>query len=210
MNKKLNRGLAIILPNKKINIFVMFIIILGIISGSIFLVVLKNTDKTLIINRIESFMNNINTNNVNNIVAFKNVIIENLIFVLLIWILGMSIIGIIFNIFLIYLKGFIIGFSLSSFFFVYKYKGLLAGFIYAFPTSIINIIVSLILGVYSILFTINLWKIIFLREKNSDMKRFLKKYLIILIISLFLILISSITEGFLIPSLLKLVIKVFI
>ena len=27
MNKKLNRGLAIILPNKKINIFVMFIII---------------------------------------------------------------------------------------------------------------------------------------------------------------------------------------
>lgn len=210
MNKKLNRGLAIILPNKKINIFVMFIIILGIISGSIFLVVLKDTDKTLIINRIESFMNNINTNNVNNIVAFKNVIIENLIFVLLIWILGMSIIGIIFNIFLIYLKGFIIGFSLSSFSFVYKYKGLLAGFIYAFPTSIINIIVSLILGVYSILFTINLWKIIFLREKNSDMKRFLKKYLIILIISLFLILISSITEGFLIPSLLKLVIKVFI
>ena len=210
MNKKLNRGLAIILPNKKINIFVIFIIILGIISGSIFLVVLKDTDKTLIITRIESFMNNINTNNVNNIVAFKNVIIENLIFVLLIWILGMSIIGIIFNIFLIYLKGFIIGFSLSSFFFVYKYKGLLAGFIYAFPTSIINIIVSLILGVYSILFTINLWKIIFLREKNSDMKRFLKKYLIILIISLFLILISSITEGFLIPSLLKLVIKVFI
>ena len=210
MNKKLNRGLAIILPNKKINIFVIFIIILGIISGSIFLVVLKDTDKTLIINRIESFMNNINTNNVNNIVAFKNVIIENLIFVLLIWILGMSIIGIIFNIFLIYLKGFIIGFSLSSFFFVYKYKGLLAGFIYAFTTSIINIIVSLILGVYSILFTINLWKIIFLREKNSDMKRFLKKYLIILIISLFLILISSITEGFLIPSLLKLVIKVFI
>ena len=210
MNKKLNRGLAIILPNKKINIFVIFIIILGIISGSIFLVVLKDTDKTLIINRIESFMNNINTNNVNNIVAFKNVIIENLIFVLLIWILGMSIIGIIFNIFLIYLKGFIIGFSLSSFFFVYKYKGLLAGFIYAFPTSIINIIVSLILGVYSILFTINLWKIIFLIEKNSDMKRFLKKYLIILIISLFLILISSITEGFLIPSLLKLVIKVFI
>ncbi|MGN1312420.1 MAG: stage II sporulation protein M [Bacilli bacterium] len=210
MNKKLNRGLAIILPNKKINIFVMFIIILGIISGSIFLVVLKDTDKTLIINRIESFMNNINTNNVNNIVAFKNAIIENLIFVLLIWILGMSIIGIIFNIFLIYFKGFIIGFSLSSFFFVYKYKGLLAGFIYAFPTSIINIIISLMLGVYSILFTINLWKIIFLREKNCDMKRFLKKYLIVLIISLLLILISSLTEGFLIPSLLKLVIKVFI
>ena len=44
MNKKLNRGLAIIIPDKKVNTFIMFIIILGIISGSLFLVVLKDTD----------------------------------------------------------------------------------------------------------------------------------------------------------------------
>ena len=69
------------------------------------------------------------------------------------------------------LKGFIIGFSLSSFFLVYKYKGLLAALIYVFPTSIINILVCLLLGVYSVLFTINLWKIIFLKEKDFNMKR---------------------------------------
>ena len=164
MNKKLNRGLAIIIPDKKVNTFIMFIIILGIISGSLFLVVLKDTDHNLVIEKI-----NTNTNNINNIEAFKNAFVENIIFVILIWILGMSIIGIILNIFIIYLKGFIIGFSLSSFFLVYKYKGLLAALIYAFPTSIINILVCLLLGVYSVLFTINLWKIIFLKEKNYNM-----------------------------------------
>lgn len=188
----------------------MFIIILGIISGSLFLVVLKDTDHNLVIEKINTFFTNINTNNINNIEAFKNAFIENIIFVILIWILGMSIIGIIINIFIIYLKGFIIGFSLSSFFLVYKYKGLLAALIYVFPTSIINILVCLLLGVYSVLFTINLWKIIFLKEKNYNMKKFIKKYFLLLILCIILILISSLTEGFLVPSLLKLVIKLFI
>ena len=198
------------MPDKKVNTFIMFIIILGIISGSLFLVVLKDTDRNLVIEKINTFFTNINTNNINNIEAFKNAFIENIIFVILIWILGMSIIGIIINIFIIYLKGFIIGFSLSSFFLVYKYKGLLAALIYTFPTSIINILVCLLLGVYSVLFTINLWKIIFLKEKNYNMKRFIKKYFLVLIICIILILISSLTEGFLVPSLLKLVIKLFI
>lgn len=210
MNKKLNRGLAIIMPDKRINTFVLFIIILGIISGSIFLVVLKEADKNIVIDRINTFFSNINTNNINNLVAFKNALIENIIFILLIWILGMSIIGIIVNVFLIYLKGFIIGFSLSSFFLVYGYKGLLAGFIYAFPTSIIYILISLLLGVYSILFTLNLFNLIFNKDRSLDMKRFIKKYVLILIISLVLVLISSLTEGFLVPSLLKVVIKLFI
>ena len=198
------------MPDKKVNTFIMFIIILGIISGSLFLVVLKDTDHNLVIEKINTFFTNINTNNINNIEAFKNAFIENIIFVILVWILGMSIIGIIINIFMIYLKGFIIGFTLSSFFLVYKYKGLLAALIYVFPTSIINILVCLLLGVYSVLFTINLWKIIFLKEKDFNMKRFIKKYFLVLIICIILIIISSLTEGFLVPSLLKLVIKLFI
>ena len=198
------------MPDKRINTFVLFIIILGIISGSIFLVVLKEADKNIVIDRINTFFSNINTNNINNLVAFKNALIENIIFILLIWILGMSIIGIIVNVFLIYLKGFIIGFSLSSFFLVYGYKGLLTGFIYAFPTSIIYILICLLLGVYSILFTLNLFNLIFNKDRSLDMKRFIKKYVLILIISLVLVLVSSLTEGFLVPSLLKVVIKLFI
>ena len=210
MNKKLNRGLAIIMPDKKINTFVLFIILLGIISGAIFLVVLKEVDHSLVIEKINTFFNSINTNNISNTKAATDAFIENLIFIVIIWVLGMSIIGIVINIFLIYLKSFMIGFSISAFFLTFKYKGLLAAFIYVFPTSIINILVYLLLGVYSIIFTINLWKIIFIKDRELNMKRFIKNYFLVFGICLILIIISSLTEGFLVPSLLKLVIKLFI
>lgn len=210
MNKKFSSGLAILLPNKRINLFIIFIIGLGIISGSIFLVSLNNTDKELVIEHIKTFMENINTNNINNLSAFKNVFTENMIFTILIWLFGMSIIGIIFNVFLVYFKGFILGFTVSSFFLVYKYKGLLAGLIYIFPTSIINILVTLLLGVYSSMLAIYLWKVIFLKDKTIVLSRYLRKYLLILIICIILVTISSVTEGYLIPALLKLGIKLFI
>lgn len=210
MNKKINSGLAIILPNKKINLFVFFVIVLGIISGTIFLLALNETDKELVVNQITNFIVNINDNNINNFNAFKNCIVENLIFIVLIWILGMSIIGVIFNIFIIYLKGFVVGFTVSSFFLVYKYKGLLAGLIYIFPTSIINILITLILGVYSIILTVYLWRVIFIKDKSNNISKFLKKYLLILIICIIMAVMASICESYLIPALLKLVIKVFI
>ena len=100
MNRKLNSGLALILPNKKVNLFVIFIVVLGIISGSLFLMVLNENDKSEVINEISTFMANINTNNINNFNSFKNSLIEGMILIILSWILGMSIIGVIFNIFL--------------------------------------------------------------------------------------------------------------
>ena len=54
----------IILPNKKINYFVITILLLGVISGSIFLVTLNNTDKANTIQKIESFMQSINNNSI--------------------------------------------------------------------------------------------------------------------------------------------------
>jgi len=210
MNKKFNSGLAIILPNKKINLFVIFVIVLGIISGTVFLLALNETDKELVVNQITNFMVNVNDNNINNFNAFKNSLVENIIFVVIIWILGMSIIGVIFNVFVMYLKGFILGFTLSSFFYIYKYKGLLAGIIYLVPSSIINIFVTLIAGVYSIILTIYLWKVIFMRDKSNNIGNFLKKYFLILLICIVLVVISSLCESYLMPALIKLIIKLFI
>lgn len=210
MNKKLSNGLAIILPNKKINLFVFFVIMLGIISGTIFLLAINHNDKELVVNQITTFMTNVNDNNINNFNAFKNALIENIILVLIVWILGMSIVGIIFNIFVMYLRGFILGFTLSSFFLIYKYKGLLAGVIYLVPTAIINIIVTIIISVYSIMLTIYLWKVIFMKDRSNNIRIFLKKYALILFICLLLTIISSLCDGYLMPALIKLVIKVFI
>ena len=210
MNKKLNSGLALILPNKKVNLFVIFIVILGIISGSLFLMVLNENDKSEVINEISTFMANINTNNINNFNSFKNSLIEGMILIILSWILGMSIIGVIFNIFFIYMKSFTIGFSISSFILVYKYKGILSSLIYVIPSQLINILIILILGVYTLLFSKYLFKMIFLKDITVNLGKFFKKYVLVFGICIILCVISSLCEAYLLPSLLKVMIKLFI
>lgn len=210
MNKKLNSGLALILPNKKVNLFVIFIVILGIISGSLFLMVLNDNDKSEVINEISTFMTNINTNNINNLNSFKNSLIESMILIILSWILGMSIIGVIFNIFFIYMKSFTIGFSISSFVLVYKYKGILSSLIYVIPSQLINILIILILGVYTLLFSKYLFKMIFLKDKTVNLGKFFKKYVLVFGICIILCVISALCEAYLLPSLLKVMIKLFI
>lgn len=210
MNKKLNSGLALILPNKKLNLFVIFIVVLGIISGSLFLMVLNENDKSEVINEISTFMANINTNNINNLNSFKNSLIEGMILIILSWILGMSIIGVIFNIFFIYMKSFTIGFSISSFILVYKYKGILSSLIYVIPSQLINILIILILGVYTLLFSKYLFKMIFLKDKTVNLGKFFKKYVLVFGICIILCVISALCEAYLLPSLLKVMIKLFI
>lgn len=210
MNKKLNSGLALILPNKKVNLFVIFIVVLGIISGSLFLMVLNENDKSEVINEISTFMANINTNNINNFNSFKNSLIEGMILIILSWILGMSIIGVIFNIFFIYMKSFTIGFSISSFILVYKYKGILSSLVYTVPSQLINILIILILGVYTLLFSKYLFKMIFLKDKTVNLGKFFKKYVLVFGICIILCLVSSLCEAYLLPSLLKVMIKLFI
>lgn len=210
MNKKLNSGLALILPNKKVNLFVIFIVVLGIISGSLFLMVLNENDKSEVINEISTFMANINTNNINNFNSFKNSLIEGMILIILSWILGMSIIGVIFNIFFIYMKSFTIGFSISSFILVYKYKGILSSLVYTVPSQLINILIILILGVYTLLFSKYLFKMIFLKDKTVNLGKFFKKYVLVFGICIILCLVSSLCEAYLLPSLLKVIIKLFI
>lgn len=210
MNKKLNSGLALILPNKKVNLFVIFIVILGIISGSLFLMVLNENDKSEVINEISTFMANINTNNINNLNSFKNSLIEGMILIILSWILGMSIIGVIFNIFFIYMKSFTIGFSISSFILVYKYKGILSSLVYTVPSQLINILIILILGVYTLLFSKYLFKMIFIKDKTVNLGKFFKKYVLVFGICIILCLVSSLCEAYLLPSLLKVIIKLFI
>ena len=208
MNKKKTKLTNIILPSKKINYFVITILLFGVISGSIFLIVLNDTDKSNAILQIETFISNIDGNKIDNGLALKNSLIINYIFVGLIWGLGLSIIGVIFNIFLTYIKGFIIGFSISSIFLTYKYKGILMGLLYIFPHQIINIIVVCILTIYSIMFSHNLLTIIVSKnvKKNRSM---LKKYVIILIFSVIASFISSILEIYMFPNLLKVIISLY-
>ena len=198
----------LILPNKIINIFIYSLVIFGIISGSIFLIMSNETDKASIIEQITNFFNNVNTNNIDNVQALKNSLIINYIFIITIFILGFSIIGIIINVFLVYLKGFLVGFSISSIFLTYNYKGIIAAIIYTIPSQLLNIIIISILSIYSIMFSKHLITVI-LSKKPVSTRNILKKYSIIFIFGVIVTLISSLLEVYLFPNILKLIISLY-
>jgi len=209
MNTKLKKTISAIIPNKKINYFTFFVVTLGIISGSIFLVLINENDKSSVIAQITNFISNVNNNNIDSVQALKNSLFTNFTYVFLIWILGMSIIGVIFNIFLVYIKGFVVGFSISSFIYVYGVKGIISGLIYVFPYQVLNILIVSVLCILSIMLTLNLYKII-LGDRNTGIRFFLKKYCYILLFACILTIFSSLIEVFFIPAIFKLIIKLFI
>ena len=156
MIKKYRNIKSIILPNKKINIFIICVLFLGLIAGSVFAEIINYNDKTLVVNKIKLFIDNINTNSINSIQALRNSISIKLIYIEIIWLLGMALIGILFNIFILFIKSFIFGFTIASFILTYSYKGIILSFLYLIFGQFLNIIVLIILTIYSVMFSYNL------------------------------------------------------
>ena len=208
--KKYSNIKSIILPNKRINIFVICLLFLGVIAGAIFAGIIGMNDKTLVIEKIKLFIDNINNNSLNSIQVFKNSISINLIYITIIWLLGMALLGIICNIFILFIKSFIFGFSISAFILTYSYKGLAISFLYLIFGQLLNLVIIIILTIYSITFSYQLLLLIFKNNSNIHIKKTIKNYFIIFIISIILSIISSISESFLLPALIKLIIKLYV
>ncbi len=210
MKKKYNSISKIIIPAKKINYFIIGILFLGLILGAVFANIIGFNDKTLVVDKIKLFIDNVNTGEINSLIAFKNSISINLLYVIVIWIMGMTLVGILFNILLLFSKSFILGFSLASFIITYSYKGIILSILYLLLGQLLNILVISILTIYSLMFSSKLFKVIFKNQNNHDILNFLRNYLIILASSVIISGISSSFESFLLPALIKLIIKLFI
>ena len=210
MITKLSNIKSIIFPNKKINYTVITILFLGIITGALFSTMIDLNDKKIVLEKIQLFITNINENNINNLTAFRNSIIINLSYSFIIWILGLTIIGLIINIFLLYLKGFIFGFSLSTFILAYSYKGIILSILYTLFGQLLNIMVIIILTIYSIMFTSNFLKQILKSKQNINIPKYFKNYTLIFVLTIIISIISSISEVFLFTTLINLIINLFV
>lgn len=206
---KRNNIFKLIIPNTRTNIIAFSVFIIGITTGSIFIMLINTNDKSLIVEHITNFFENVNSSNYSYLDSLKNILSLNYFYVIVIWILGLSILGILVNMFLTYLKGFIIGFTTSSLIITYGFKSILAVILYIIPHTLINSLVIIVLTIYSITFSKYLLIQIF-QKKDMKTKNFMKKYLIILLIAISLTLVSSISEVYLFPFLLKLIIKLYV
>lgn len=210
MNSKINSIKSIIFPSKKINIFVISILFLGLISGAVFGNIISMNDKTLIIDKIKLFISNINSNSIDGIEVFKNSININMLYIGIIWVMGMTFVGVFLNIIILFIKSFIFGFSLASFIMVYSYKGLILSLIYLLFGQMLNILVIIMLVIYGIMFSNKLFMVIFKNKQDNNMLKFFRNYIFILIIAIFICIFSSLSEAFLLPAIIKIIIKLFI
>lgn len=206
MNKEISK---LVLPNKKINYFTVSILILGFLCGCIFLILLSSDDKTSTINQVTSYFNGIKDGSFNSGLALKNNLIINYLYIISIWVLGLSLIGLLFNIFIIYIKGFVVGFTISAMMLSFKIKGILSATLYLLFGQIFNILIILLVGIYSFSFSIQLIKTLSSKKKAKN-TGVVRKYLIILIGAIIFTLIATLLETFVLPNIIKIIIKLFV
>ena len=205
----IRRYTKIIFPNKKINILVILVLFMGVILGSIFANIINMNDRLLVIDKIKVFIENINGNSIDSFIAFKNSLSINLLYILLISLFSLAVLGIIFNLILLFIKGFILGFSIASFIIAYHYKGIILSFLYLLLGQVLNILIVIIISIYGMMVALKLFKMI-IKENGLGIRRTLKNYLIILVLAIIISLISAVGEAFLLPASIKLIIKLFI
>lgn len=190
---------------KKIYIFLIIVMTIGMILGIIYAVILNKSDHNLVTTSLNSFFTSIKNNDIDYKSALINSLIGNISFVTFIFLLGISIIGIPLIIMSLAISSFIFGFSLSSIIYTYHLNGILRTITYLFPHQIITLLMSLFLGFYALYFGIKLFKYLF-RGVDINLRSSMKRYLQVYITVLIFFIGCSFLEVFLSPALIKLVI----
>ena len=181
------------LKQNKLLFTLTIIMTISTILGILFPAIISKDNK-LLITSIKKFMTAIDNNNINYLTAFLSSITNNSLITIILWILGLSLIGVPIILLILFFKGFITGFSLSSILITYGIKGLMKAFIYTLP-NIINLLGTFLLSYYAI------YKSIFKKE-NRSWHPFIKRYTKIGIFFLGFAVFISIIESYLIPKIL--------
>lgn len=200
---KLNFKITI---NKRIFTFLFVLFIIGIISGSLFVIILKNSDKTLVKTYLESFFKNVSAGSNFSSNLFGNLIF-NIILVLCIWLLGMSVVGLPIIVFIYFYKIFVLGFSIGSILLNYKIKGILMAFLYVFPHQVFNVLVYMFLTMYALNFGLKLSNNI-RRKKQINFKYIMNRYYMALFLSIIIVVVTTLYEIFIMPILLKFILNI--
>lgn len=192
--------------NKKLSYVLIIITVVGLISGMIFTFILKEADYNKVVESLNMFIDGVINDSLNYSLSLKSNLITNIIYVFIIWSLGISFIGIPIILSLYFIKVFSIGFTISSIMLNYGLRGLIYSFIYIFPHNILNIFIFGFLALYSVVYSFRLSNSFFKKE-SIDFKPILNKHKYVLLISLLGIIITSLYSTYIVPYILKIVLK---
>lgn len=207
MKKYMDKLKSNIRINKNLFVFLVVIIAVGVAAGSIFVTLLNDTDKVMVSDYLNNFLNNLKTDNLNYSGTLINTIIFTLGAALLIWLLGISVIGFILILLFLFIKAFSLGFSIGSIIINFNFKGVLIAGAYIVPHHIINMMIYLLISSYALVLSYRLINS-FTKKQTFEFKSVFNRYLFILGFSLIILLISVLYEVYGAPKLINLIISV--
>lgn len=184
--------------------FIIILFIIGVAAGSLFINIITKSDKTILMNQITNFIESSGklSKDIFGINAFYKNFLNNFIQLLFIFILGLSVIGMLAVIFIIFYKGFMLGTTLGTFILKYKLKGSIGILLYVVPCQIINILIYVFICFYALHVSLKFIKALF-KKDNLNFKNFIGKYILSFIITFILIIMSSLLDSYIMPLLMK-------
>ncbi|MCI6627201.1 MAG: hypothetical protein MSH29_02720 [Tenericutes bacterium] len=187
--------------DKSIYLSLLIALIISFIFGMFFITILSSTDKVTLKEYITNFFTSIKQGK---IISLYKTLINNNLGILITSILAFSVVLFPLVIVIIFYKGFTLAFTITSLIYTFKIKGIILAIVYVFPSLIFNLVFYFIMCYYS--FKLSL--ILFNKAINKDttnINKFLKKYLVIILVCISFVSLFSLYDTYLLPSLIKLV-----
>ena len=187
--------------DKSIYLSLLIALLISFIFGMFFITILSSTDKVTLKEYITNFFTSIKQGK---IISLYKTLINNNLGILITSILAFSVVLFPLVIVIIFYKGFTLAFTITSLIYTFKIKGIILAIVYVFPSLIFNLVFYFIMCYYS--FKLSL--ILFNKAINTDttnINKFLKKYLVIILVCISFVSLFSLYDTYLLPSLIKLV-----
>ena len=192
----------------KINIVSYFVVILifliGIVLGALAIKVLPDTQKMELVQYLNIFFSEFAHQAQGNMEILLTTLGSNLKIILLLWVLGFTIIGIPFVLFIIFTRGFIIGFTVGFLVNEYVFKGFLFALVSILPHNFIVIPLLAFTSVTAISFSIRL-----IRRKNQIAGRLFSdsiNYSLLCAMACVAMIVASLVEVYVSPIFMRLVV----
>ena len=115
--------------NKNLFVFLFVLVMVGLFAGALFSVILSDSDKKMVSDYLNNFLLGLSNDNLSLSISFFNTLFFTLGFALLIWIFGISIVGVILVLPFLFLKSFVLGFSVGSILVNFKLISILFNFL---------------------------------------------------------------------------------
>lgn len=187
--------------DKSIYLSLIIALLISFIFGMFFITILSSTDKVTLKEYITNFFASIKQGK---IISLYNTLINNNLGILITAILAFSVVLFPLVIVIIFYKGFTLAFTITSLIYTFKIKGIILAIVYVFPSLIFNLVFYFIMCYYSFKLSLILFNKV-INKDATNINKFLKKYLVIILICIVFVSLFSLYDTYLLPSLIKLV-----